>query len=281
MAWYTQATGNSMKCAFCDNPVSAWRILAGSRFCSRDHQRRHLARSARTLRDMEDVYGSESLAQEMYLKRVEAEPKRSQPGNVITVLALFTVGFLALAVLALPGGGKSSSTASLPRLAVDYTLHTPTKSTFAASLRNTLTPSNPVTLRDSFGSGLSNWVGSEGAGTWAKACDYVMPGSCVCGSRPPTSPTMRWSFSDKIERKGMGWAFRAPDLHNYYGAELLIARSGPLPNADLVRFVVLNGHETERLQLPLPLTLDRHTDYRVHVSIRGDRFLTSVNGEPR
>jgi len=269
-----------MKCAYCDHPVSAWRVLAGSRFCSRDHQRRHLARSARTLRDMEDIYGSQSIAEELYQKRVEAEPKRAQPGSVITVMALFTVVFLALAVLALPGGGKPSSTGSVPRIAVDYTLHAPTKSTFAAGLRNTLTPSTPLTLHESFGSGLSNWVGaSEGAGTWAKAGDYVMPGKLRLWKPSTHLSNYEMEFLGQIERKGMGWAFRAPDLHNYYGAELLIARAGPLPNADLVRFVVLNGHETERLELPLPLTLDRHTDYRVHVSIRGDRFLTSVNGE--
>jgi len=85
-----------MKCAYCDNPVKAWRVLAGSRFCSRDHQRRHHARSARTLRDMEDIYGSQSLAEELYKKRVEAEPKRAQPGSVITVMALFTVSVAAM-----------------------------------------------------------------------------------------------------------------------------------------------------------------------------------------
>ncbi len=52
-----------------------------------------------------------------------------------------------------------------------------------------------------------------------------------------------------------------------------------MPNAGLVRFVVLDGRERERVELPLPLTLESGVDYRVRVSVRGNRFLTSVNGQ--
>jgi len=33
------------------------------------------------------------------------------------------------------------------------------------------------------------------------------------------------------------------------------------------------------VELPLPLTLERGVDYKVRVSVRGNRFLTSVNGQ--
>ena len=46
-----------------------------------------------------------------------------------------------------------------------------------------------------------------------------------------------------------------------------------------MRFIVLDGRERERVELPLPLTLERGVDYRVRVSVRGGRFLTSVNGQ--
>jgi hypothetical protein len=86
-------------------------------------------------------------------------------------------------------------------------------------------------------------------------------------------------FLGQIDHKSMDWAFRAADLRNYYGAKLVMTRPGPLPNAGLVRFVVLDGRERERVELPLPLTLERGVDYKVRVSVRGSRFLTSVNGQ--
>jgi hypothetical protein len=271
-----------MQCAYCQNRVSALRVLVGSQFCSSDHERRFLARSARALRDIEDVYGATTLAQELHLrKKREPESRRAQPGQAITVLALSAAAFIALALFALPGaGGPASSHAPAVTTAPDYTLHTSPRSDFTASLRNSLGSSTSLTLHENFGSGLSNWVGgSESATNWSRSGDYVLPGKLRLW-RPSTHlSNYEMEFLGQIERKGMGWAFRAPDLHNYYGAKLLIARPGPLPNANLVRFVVLNGRETERLELPLPLTLDRDTDYRVHVSVRGDRFLTSVNGQ--
>jgi hypothetical protein len=121
--------------------------------------------------------------------------------------------------------------------------------------------------------------GTESASTWSRHGDYVVPGKLRIYQPSTRLSNYEMEFLGQIERKGMSWAFRAPDLRNYYGAKLLISRPGPLPNANLVRFVVLNGHETERLELPLPLSLDRETDYRIHVSVRGDRFLTSVNGQ--
>jgi hypothetical protein len=86
-------------------------------------------------------------------------------------------------------------------------------------------------------------------------------------------------FMGQIEHRGMDWAFRAPDSKNYYGTKLIITKPGPLPNAGLVRFVVLDGRERERVELPLPLTLEPGVDYRVRVSVEGNRFLTSVNGQ--
>ena len=64
-----------------------------------------------------------------------------------------------------------------------------------------------------------------------------------------------------------------------YATKLIITKPGPLPNAGLVRFIVLDGRERERVELPLPLTLERGVDYRVKVSVHGSRFLTSVNGQ--
>ncbi|HTP86326.1 MAG TPA: hypothetical protein VMJ34_05235 [Bryobacteraceae bacterium] len=271
-----------MKCEYCENRLGAWRVFTGSRFCSKDHERRFLARSARALRDLEDIYGTQSLTHDLpevqvHRKKPELETRRAQPGQVITVLGLFTAGFLVLALFALPGGGPAPARRTAP----DYTPHGTPRADFALGLRNRLSSSTPsLTLRDNFSTDLSNWVGgSESTSTWARSGDYVLPGKLRLWKPSTHLSNYELEFLGQIERRGMSWAFRAPDIRNYYGAKLLIGHPGPMPNASLVRFVVLNGREAERLELPVPLTLDRNTDYRVHVSVRGDRFLTSVNGQ--
>ena len=253
--------------------------MAGSRFCSGDHQKRHSARSARALRDLEDVYGAQAWTRELHQpKKADPESRRSQPGHVITALGLTAAGFLALALFSLPNSGPAPAR---PSTAVpDYNLRAQPKTDFGSSLSSRFGSGTPVTLHENFMSGLAHWSGGgDSAGTWVRAGDYVLPGKLRLWQPSTHLSNYELEFLGQIEHKGMGWAFRAPDLRNYYGAKLLIVRPGPLPNADLVRFVVLNGRETERLQLPLPLTLDRGTDYRVHVSVKGSRFLTSVNGQ--
>ena len=86
-------------------------------------------------------------------------------------------------------------------------------------------------------------------------------------------------FSGEIEKKSLSWAFRATDAKNYYATKILITKPGSLPNAGLVRYVVMNGHESDRVQLPLPLTLERGGNYRVRVSVQDDHFITYLNGQ--
>jgi hypothetical protein len=86
-------------------------------------------------------------------------------------------------------------------------------------------------------------------------------------------------FSGQIEKRSLSWAFRARDEKNYYATKLLITKPGPLPNAGLIRYVVMDGREWDRVQLPLPLTLERGGSYRVRVSIQDDRFITYLNGQ--
>jgi hypothetical protein len=41
----------------------------------------------------------------------------------------------------------------------------------------------------------------------------------------------------------------------------------------------MNGREWDRVQLPLPLTLEKGVSYRVRVSVQDDRFITYLNGQ--
>lgn len=60
---------------------------------------------------------------------------------------------------------------------------------------------------------------------------------------------------------------------------MVITKPGPLPNASLIRYVVMNGQEWDKVQLPLPVTLERGVDYRVRMSVQDDHFIAYLNGQ--
>jgi hypothetical protein len=82
----------------------------------------------------------------------------------------------------------------------------------------------------------------------------------------------------QIERKSLGWAFRAKDDRNYQVAKLMISRPGPLPMVDLVHYTVTNGREGPKMKVPLPFSVRNDTLYQVEMNVRGDQFRATVNG---
>jgi hypothetical protein len=149
----------------------------------------------------------------------------------------------------------------------------------------------PITLHHDFRSGLNEWVtvALNGASKVDDPHDWktpssvpssvVAPGSLRLWSRSTPLRNYQMEFEGQIERRSLSWAFRASNPANYYAAKIQITRPGPQPNADLVHYVMLNGHEWDRVQLPLPITLERGNDYRVRVSVQEDRFVTYLNGQ--
>jgi hypothetical protein len=136
------------------------------------------------------------------------------------------------------------------------------------------------TSREDFRAGLSDWQGAGFTGNWVREHGYVKPvGGVRIWDRSASLSNYEFEFMGQIQHRSLDWAFRATDPRNYYATKLTMGRPGPLPNAGLVRFIVLDGRERERVELPLPLTLESGVDYRVRVSVRGNRFLTSVNGQ--
>jgi hypothetical protein len=87
-----------------------------------------------------------------------------------------------------------------------------------------------------------------------------------------------FEFQSQIERKGLGWAYRAKDDRNYYATKIMVSRAGPLPGADIVRYAVINGKESDVVRLPLPVPIRADTVYQVSMAVKGDRFSTMVNG---
>ena len=107
----------------------------------------------------------------------------------------------------------------------------------------------------------------------------LRPAKLQLWKRSTTLQNYQMEFLGQVEHRSLSWAFRALDENNYYATKLVMTKPGPLPNAGLVRYVVMNGRELDRTQLPLPVTLERGGSYRVRVSVQDDHFITYLNGQ--
>lgn len=268
-----------MGCLYCRKTISPLRKLKDSHFCCADHRRKFSSKSARALREAEDLYGPDDIHLPSWRVVTASKPEdksERKAGFGTTIFVGVTVAVLVIALSQLQQSYTPASKAVSP---LPDNPHS-TGSGIGQTISNLIQSQAGGTMRDDFHSGFANWDGLKSARS-----DWTMDGSAVRPAslklwKPSTSlSNYELNFLGRINRRSMDWAFRAADLRNYYATKLVITHPGPSPNAGLVRFIVLDGRERERVELPLPLTLEPGVDYRVRVSVKGDRFLTSVNGQ--
>jgi len=147
------------------------------------------------------------------------------------------------------------------------------------SLRSAIRGRASLKVEDDFRTGLGQWFGPSG---WSRDWTYdpagfLRPGSVGFLQQSMSLVNYRMEFMGQIERKSLGWAFRAKDENNYYVAKLTISRPGPLPIVDLVHYPVTNGKEGPKVSVMLPFSVQNDTLYQVEMNIRGDAFRASVN----
>ncbi|HEX5230532.1 MAG TPA: hypothetical protein VFW44_22630 [Bryobacteraceae bacterium] len=246
--------------------------MRDTHFCSTDHRKKYRSRSARAIREAEDLYGLDTV--------IEVPEKQDKTDTRAGMGTLIFAGIAALVLVLVFSHSQSAAPAAKSISALPDTNPRPNSAGFGQMLAGLIQNQTSTTLRDDFHSGLTGWEGLKaGRSDWDLGAGEVRPSSLRLWSRSTSLSNYELEFMGQIDRKSMDWAFRAADLHNYYATKLVITRPGPLPNAGLVRFVMLDGRERERVELPLPLTLERGVDYKVRVSVHGNRFLTSVNGQ--
>jgi len=138
-----------------------------------------------------------------------------------------------------------------------------------------------VELSDDFRQGLGEW---SGVGNWSKGWTYdpagfIRPRQVALFTPSLSLEDYRFEFLGAIERKALSWVFRAADVKNYHAARLEVTRGGPLPTVELVRYAVINGKAGPRKSVPLPMQARLDTIYRVSVDVRGNDFVTTVQGQ--
>jgi len=137
-----------------------------------------------------------------------------------------------------------------------------------------------VEVRDDFRSGLSRWTGAPGwAGSWTyDATGFARPGrlALLAGSLPMAD--YRLEFLAQIEKKAIGWAYRASDTRNYYAMKLVESKRGPNMVYSIVRYAVIDGHQRLKIELPLPMSASSKTMLRVRQEVRDAQFTTYLDG---
>jgi hypothetical protein len=271
-------------CFLCGKKIGFFRCWLDQQYCSKEHRREARLAASQALREEEDVE-IWSVARSRDRKKGFATPGPSA-GQTASIFAFLTVGGLLVAALMLPGPGTTYP----PSVSLDPGLRRGMMQRASDAVGEVIRSSAPVTLHHDFHSGLRDWttMALKAAPTvddprnWfssSAAPEIVRPGSLRLWKRSIPLHNYQMEFMGQVEQRSLSWAFRASDQNNYYATKLLITKPGPLPNAGLVHYVVMNGQEWDRVQLPLPITLERGVNYRVRVSVQDDRFITYFNGQ--
>jgi hypothetical protein len=138
-----------------------------------------------------------------------------------------------------------------------------------------------IAFADDFRSGLDAWNSRANlTSSWSyDAAGFVRPGPLAVFKPTVDLTDYRFEFLGEIDQKGLGCAFRAPNLDNYYAVKFAVVRPGPLPMVRLVRYAVINGREGPRVEKPLPITVRADSLYRVLVDVRGGDFTIMAQGQ--
>jgi len=112
---------------------------------------------------------------------------------------------------------------------------------------------------------------------WASDSTGSARGRQISLYRPSVSMAdYRLEFLGRIERKSLGWVFRAADSKNYYVAKLQAARPGA-SQLTITRFAVIRGFEGVHIQRTL--SLDPGGLLKVRLEARGPRFTVYVQNQ--
>jgi len=272
-----------MACLFCRRKIGPLRRFADANFCCTDHRNKYRANSARALREAEDLYGAEDETDERWrVYSSKSEPEKPSPATGSQSSAFVVALAVAFLLFAITRGSNDGPAPAPSSRASKGSTYANAANGLQRKIGEAIENRAPVTLRETFATGLVKWDTPPGlkASDWAFNNGYVRPGRLRVWKDSESLANYDMEFVGHVEKKSMDWAFRAADFKNYYATKLTVnTKSTSLANTGLVRFAMIDGKERDRVEVPLPITLERNTDYNVKVSVRGARFLTSINGQ--
>lgn len=260
-----------MRCLYCQKRIGILRRFADREYCSRDHRRRMLARSARAARNA-SAEGEFDEVWPVYLSTRGEDEARNNQSNIFSTA---TFGIFIVIALLVGSMGLSGPSNGNPKYAANGPME---------DLRKVIRNHAAVRLNDDFHGGLKGWqpAGKTAVASgqdWTFNHGFVQPGRLRIWKDSSKMTDYQMEFVGQIERKGFGWVYRASDSQNFYASKLAVVKPGPLPSTDLVRYAVVGGRESAHVSVPIPFNVRTDTLYRVQVNVRGNNFSTRVNGQ--
>jgi len=243
--------------------------------------------SAQALRDEEELEPwSVAKHKDKDKKKGLARRTVATAGQTASVAAFLTVGGLLVAALMLPGPSPGPG---FPSVSLDPGVKRGIIERVGDSIGELVRTSAPVTLQHDFSKGLVDWstIAVKGTSNIDDPRDWIGGSKSALNhaeslhlwKRSASLQNYQMEFMGQMQRSSLSWAFRASDGQNYYATKLVMTKPGPLPNAALVRYAVVDGREWDRVKLPLPLTLERGVNYNIRVTVQDDRFITYLNDQ--
>lgn len=266
----------NMRCGYCKGKIGFWRSLSDREYCSEEHRRRGKALSARNARESL-IYGDEELYELVQDEKRKKEKNSKLQAQIIVVLSTIMIGVLAFSAATGSTGSTSIGQRTIS-LTGELTRSSPLMAQANEMFRSIIPENSPVKIHEDFSTGVKGWLGAR-ASEWDATAGQMRPTNLKIWKPSVRLADYRLEFEGQIDKNAMSWAFRAPDLRNYYATKIVVSKAGSLPKADIVRYTVLNGSETDRQRLPLPISIRPDTLYHVQMSVRGSQFITRVNGQ--
>jgi hypothetical protein len=265
-------------CFLCGKKIGFLRSMTDQQYCSSAHRQEARMASAQAFRD-ED---------EMETWSVEKSRNRKKPagsagataGQTASIFAFLTVAGLLVAALMLPGPATSYP----PAVSLDPGVKAGILERAGDAISEVVRSSAPVTLHQDFRGGFGDWATLalrttvDDPRNSLLAPDISKLSSLRLWTKSVDLQNYQMEFQGQVEKRSLSWAFRASDQNNYYATKLVITKPGPSPNASLLRYVMMDGHELDPIAEAIPVTLEKGKNYRVRVSVQDDRFLTYLDG---
>lgn len=268
-----------MVCQYCRKRIGILRRTVDKQFCSVQHRNAYSTRSARALREMGELtYSAADVLRdtdEIPIPSMRRRTSSSRSSATVLGLAALAIAALVLVEKAGVSGSRQAPKSKEPEVGV--------MSQWMGKVVDSLPRSaaGGVVIEDRFNAGLRNWLsapGATGMAGWKVENGMMRPGGLRIWDESRKLADYSFEFEGRVESNSLGWVIRAANHRNYYAAKLAIPDSGSTNRPEIIRFAVIQGHESRRQHMPIPVEVDRGTFYQVQVRAVGDRILTVVGG---
>lgn len=131
-----------------------------------------------------------------------------------------------------------------------------------------------IEMLDDFRMGLDNWDSRRDLTTaWSyDQTGFVRPGPLALYKPSMGLGDFDMEFLGQIDKRALGWVYRAQNLENYHVVKLVMLKSGPLPTIGLERYSVINGKETPHKTQTVPIAVHTDTIFRIRMEMHGNDY---------